>query len=67
MSKAKASATSRRRDFLKFATLGTLAGAAAVAAKPGTANAGTDLKDDTRSSGYRETEHVKKVYELSKF
>ena len=65
MSKSKTEATSRRRDFIKLATLGTLAGAATVAARPIKAEA--SVAKDARSTGYRETEHVKKVYELSRF
>ena len=54
-----------RRDFLKLAGLGTLAGAAAVGSAPRKAQA---AKTKTASgSGYSETEHVKKAYELSRF
>ena len=65
MSKSKTEATSRRRDFIKLATLGTLAGAATISARPIKAEA--SVAKDARSTGYRETEHVKKVYELSRF
>jgi hypothetical protein len=58
--------TAARRDFLKLAGLGTLAGAAAAASgTPATAKAATVKSPD--GSGYRETEHVKKAYELSRF
>jgi anaerobic selenocysteine-containing dehydrogenase len=55
-----------RRDFLKLAGLGTLAGAAAAASgTPQQAKAAT--AKPTADAGYRETEHVKKAYELSRF
>ena len=66
MTKDKGARTAQRRDFLKFAGLGTLAGAAVAAGgaprKAEAATAGT--ADD---AGYRETEHVKKAYALSRF
>ena len=56
----------QRRDFLKLAGLGTLAGAAAAAGgMPSKAEAAT--ADGKTDAGYRETEHVKKAYELSRF
>ena len=58
--------TAPRRDFLKLAGLGTLAGAAAAAAgTPTKAEAAT--AKPSADAGYRETEHVKKAYELSRF
>jgi anaerobic selenocysteine-containing dehydrogenase len=60
------SKTAQRRDFLKLAGLGTLAGAAAATGgAPRKAEAAT-AKPAT-SAGYRETEHVKKAYERSRF
>jgi hypothetical protein len=57
--------TAPRRDFLKLAGLGALAGATAAA---GTARPAKAVSAETPSgSGYRETEHVKKAYELSRF
>ncbi|MEM8838050.1 MAG: twin-arginine translocation signal domain-containing protein [Pseudomonadota bacterium] len=53
-----------RRTFLKMASVGTLVGGAA--AVTGTSvKAAEDLEAST--SGYRESDHVKKVYELSRF
>ncbi|MEP1444360.1 MAG: formate dehydrogenase [Hyphomicrobiales bacterium] len=53
-----------RRSFLKIASVGTLAsGAAAITG--GTAQASEEV--DVKGSGYRESDHVKKVYELSRF
>lgn len=64
--KSGKSKTAPRRDFLKLAGLGTLAGAAAAASgTPKKAEAAT--AQSPAGSGYRETEHVKKAYELSRF
>ena len=54
-----------RRDILKLAGLGGVAGAALVAKSSGKAEAATD--GSRRDSGYRETEHVRTYYELAKF
>ncbi len=53
-----------RRDFLKLASLGTVLGGATLAAGR-TANA--EVADEVKSSGYQETSHVKKYYELTRF
>ncbi len=57
--------STKRRDFLKLAGLGTLAGAAAAAGTPRDAAAAT--ADKTQAAGYRETAHVKKFYSLARF
>ena len=54
-----------RRDFLKLASLGAVAGGVAMAAGQTSAEADEAVSDT--SAGYRETEHVKKYYELAKF
>lgn len=54
-----------RRDLLKLAGLGGVAGAAAIAATGGTAEAA--VKTGDKATGYRETEHVRKYYDLAKF
>jgi hypothetical protein len=54
----------KRRDFLKLAGLGTLSGAAVVAAGTPPAEA---KSEPPQGDGYRETAHVKKVYELARF
>ena len=67
MSEKKAKAPIGRRDFFRKAGLGAGAvGAAAVtlAAKEGKAEAVTGTPN---RAGYRETAHVKKYYELSRF
>lgn len=59
----KEETTTDRRSFLKLASVGTLAGGAAVVTG-GTAQA---AEPEQTGSGYRESEHVKRVYELSRF
>lgn len=54
-----------RRDLLKIAGLGGVVGAAAIATSASKAEAATKM--DTKSSGYRETEHVRTYYDLAKF
>ena len=55
-----------RREFQKAAgATGAAAGVAAVALSGKTAKA-ADLGGDSKS-GYRETDHVKKYYELARF
>lgn len=54
-----------RRDLLKIAGLGGAAGAAALAGTTGKAEAAT--VENEKSSGYRETEHVRTYYDLAKF
>lgn len=55
-----------RRQFLKTAGLAAgAAGVAAVALKPTTAAAA--MEKDGKSSGYRETEHVRTYYKLARF
>jgi len=55
-----------RRDFLKAAGItGGAAGLAAIALTSKSAIAAAP--ESGKSSGYRETEHVKKYYELARF
>lgn len=54
-----------RRDLLRLAGLGGVAGAALVATSSGKAVAAAE--GGRRDSGYRETEHVRTYYELAKF
>ena len=64
--KAGNSKTAQRRDFLKLAGLGTLAGAAAAAGgTPRKAEAAT--AQAPTGAGYKETEHVRKAYERARF
>lgn len=54
-----------RRDLLKLASLGGVAAGAAAMTASRDAEAATDPSKN--SSGYRETAHVRKYYELAKF
>jgi hypothetical protein len=64
MKKEQEGSTTKRRDFLRLAGASTVGGAAAAAIGA----TGAEAKiDDERPGGYRETAHVKKVYELSRF
>ncbi|MEJ1995596.1 MAG: formate dehydrogenase [Limibacillus sp.] len=66
MSKEKATEMGRR-DFFRKATLGAgVAGVAAAGLAKGAA-AGEPVKQQASGSGYRETDHVKKYYELARF
>lgn len=53
-----------RRGFLKLAGLGTVAGGAAIVT-----GAGAEAAEvvDPQGSGYRETDHVKRVYAAARF
>jgi DMSO/TMAO reductase YedYZ molybdopterin-dependent catalytic subunit len=55
-----------RRNFLKLASLGAVAGtvAAAAGARQREAEA---AEPEARAKGYRETDHVKRFYELARF
>ena len=59
----QASEGTDRRDFLKLAGLGSIAGGAAMVA--GKDEAAADSQRAGR--GYRETDHVKTYYQLAKF
>lgn len=66
MSKQKEAKGTQRREFLRLAGLGTLAGAAVAASgTPKTAEAAA--AETKTGTGYHETEHVKKAYDLSRF
>jgi hypothetical protein len=54
-----------RRDFLKLAGLGAVTASAGAVA--GAAPADAAAKPAPPDRGYRETEHVRKVYELARF
>ena len=55
-----------RRDLLKIAGLGGVAGAAAIATAAGS-KAEAAAETDSKGAGYRETEHVRTYYDLAKF
>lgn len=66
MSEPKEAKKAQRRDFLRLAGLGTLAGAAvAVSSSPQQAEAAET--EASTGSDYHVTEHVKKAYDLSRF
>lgn len=54
-----------RRDFLKAA--GVAGGAAGVAAVALAKTTEAAVPESRKSSGYQETDHVKKYYELARF
>ncbi len=54
---------SKRREFLKLTMLGLVATASSGAATTARAR----VAAEESSSGYRETEHVRKYYELARF
>jgi len=65
MKKDQEASVAKRREFLKLAGLGSVtavAGAAGVAAP-----AEAKEESSARVTGYHETEHVRKVYELARF
>jgi hypothetical protein len=66
MEKDREPKSTRRRDFLKFAGLGTVAGAAAATAGAPEPAAAAEATEGKRL-GYRETEHVKKFYRLARY
>lgn len=53
-----------RRSFLKLASVGTLVGGAVAVTG---VSAEATVTAESQGSGYRVTDHVKKVYELSRF
>ena len=60
----KEKVANNRRNFLKMASVGTLVGGAAAVTG---ASAKASEEGEIKGSGYRESDHVKKVYELSRF
>ncbi|MDF2764644.1 MAG: twin-arginine translocation signal protein [Rhodospirillales bacterium] len=56
---------SDRREFLKLAGIGAVAGSAAALSGPKKAEAAA--ADAPSGRGYRETEHVKKFYRSARF
>jgi len=57
-----------RRDFFKKAGAGLgVAGAVAVGLADGTAEAKVKPDGGSKTGGYRETDHVKRAYELARF
>ena len=63
MTEKKTVVETDRRDFLKLAGLGTVAGGAALVSGTESSEAAVSEND----AGYRETEHVKTYYETARF
>jgi len=61
----KKKANTDRRSFLKLAGLGAVSGSAALVTGTHTVEAAKDAK--AAEGLYRETEHVRRYYELAKF
>ncbi|MGI9494259.1 MAG: twin-arginine translocation signal domain-containing protein [Geminicoccaceae bacterium] len=64
MKKDQEATATKRRDFLKFASVGAVSGAAAAVV--GAPAAEAKVESET-SAGYRETAHVKQAYDLARF
>jgi anaerobic selenocysteine-containing dehydrogenase len=64
MKKEQEATAAKRRDFLKLAGLGSVTAVAGAALA-----APVEAKEEPSAggAGYRETAHVKKVYELARF
>jgi len=54
-----------RRQFLKLASLGAVAGTVAAVAEDGKPAAAAE--PEPQGKGYRETAHVRKAYDLARF
>ncbi len=68
MKREKDLKSAERRDFFKKAGAGLgVAGAVAVGLANGTAEAKVKLDRDSKKGGYRETDHVRRAYELARF
>ncbi len=70
MSKEKDLKSPERRDFFKKSGLGLgAAGAVAIGLSSGPANHAvkSDGRLDNKKSAYRETDHVRRYYELARF
>ena len=65
MKQEKDQAATSRRNFLKLSTLGAAATGAAAVMPTGVAQASDQPAEGNRL--YRETEHVKRVYDLARF
>lgn len=67
MSKSKRDKGVSRRAFLGGAGLSAGAAATAIIGAPASAAQAASRNHPKRKAGYRETEHVRRVYELSRF
>ena len=62
----KTAATADRRAFLKLAGAGAVTGGAALVGASGSAEAAAPTAAGSQDTLYRETEHVKRYYELAR-
>lgn len=68
MKREKDLKSAARRDFFKKTGVGLgVAGAVAVGLTSGTAEAEGKPDSSFKKGGYRETDHVRRVYELARF
>ena len=66
MDKSESAEVKTRREFLRGAGVAGIAGGVAVTASA-TKSAKAEPTGESKSVGYRETEHVKTYYELARF
>lgn len=59
--------SAHRRDFLRVASVGAVAGAAMAVAGGGEAEAAEVVDTGSGHAGYRETQHVKTFYKLARY
>jgi nitrous oxide reductase len=59
--------SANRRDFLRVASVGAVAGAAMAVAGGGEAEAAAVAEVTDGKAGYRETPHVKTFYKLARY
>ena len=59
--------SAHRRDFLRVASVGAVAGAAMAVAGGGEAEAAEVIDTSGGHTGYRETQHVKTFYKLARY
>jgi nitrous oxide reductase len=59
--------SAHRRDFLRVASVGAVAGAAMAVAGGGAAEAAVETEAADGGKGYRETPHVKTFYKLARY
>lgn len=65
MNEKSAGSVADRRSFLKLASVGAVAGGAALVAGPKAADAAIAEKSDDQL--YKETQHIKTYYDLARF
>jgi hypothetical protein len=66
MKQTEKTATADRRAFLKLAGAGAVTGGAALVTKSAPAEAAATAASESKDALYRETEHVKRYYDLAR-